>query len=51
MIINKKNNENIKTMKHLMDSFEIDDKLYKKNFKAKDFNNFFMKFLTKMTII
>lgn len=41
MIINLKNNENIKTMKNLMKSFEIDDKLYKKNFKAKEFNKIF----------
>ena len=32
---------NMKTMKQLMDSFEIDDKLYKKNFKAKEFNKIF----------
>ena len=41
MIINKKNNENLKTMKQLMKSFEIDDKLYKKHFKAKEFNKIF----------
>ena len=29
------------TMKQLLDSFEIDDKLYKKNFKTKDFNKVF----------
>jgi hypothetical protein len=28
-------------MKQLMKSFEIDDKLYRKNFKAKDFNKIF----------
>ena len=41
MVINKKSNENLKTMNQLMKSFEIDDKLYKqtvlnallKNFK------------------
>ena len=41
MIINKKNNKNLKTMKQLMASFEIDDKLYKKNFKVRDFNKIF----------
>ena len=46
MIINKKNNENLKggsmkTMKQLMSSFDIDDTLYKKYFKAKDFNKMF----------
>ena len=32
---------NMKTMKQLLDSFELDDKLYKKNFKPKDFNKIF----------
>ena len=31
----------MKTMKQLMASFEIDDKLYKKNFKTKEFNKIF----------
>ena len=33
----------MKTMKQLLNSFELDDKLYKKNFKAKDFNKIFYK--------
>ena len=31
----------MKTMKQLLNSFEIDDTLYKKNFKPKDFNKIF----------
>ena len=34
-------NFDTKTMKQLINSFEIEDTLYKKNFKAKDLNNFF----------
>ena len=33
-----KGGSSMKTMKQLLQYFEIDDTLYKKNFKAKDFN-------------
>ena len=41
----------MKTMKQLMNSFEIDDKLYKKTSKLKNLTKFFMKFHTKTIII
>ena len=51
MFKNKKNNKNLKTMKQLMESFEIDDKLYKKISKLKNLIRFFMKYRTKAITI
>ena len=53
MFKNKKiyNKAKFSDMKELMNSFEIDDKLYKKPSKQKILIKYLMKFHTKTTII